>query len=144
MPDLSTALSSHSLLGPMAVLALLTTIAYLLLVMRRIAAIKAGTVDATKYTTYQNLNEPAPVVQASRHVSHLFEMPVLFYVGCLASQIYGVADDIQLYLAWAYVGLRVLHSAIHLTYNHVMHRFYAFLASFAVLVALWARLALTL
>ena len=40
-------------------------------------------------------------------------------------------------LAWVYVGLRVVHSAIHLTYNNVMHRLIAFALSNAVLIALW-------
>ncbi len=45
---------------------------------------------------------------------------------------------LSLGLAWAYVALRVVHSAIHCGYNRVMHRFYAFLASNLVLWALWA------
>ena len=35
------------------------------------------------------------------------------------------------------VGLRVLHSLIHLTYNHVIQRLLVFAASNFVLVALW-------
>ena len=44
-------------------------------------------------------------------------------------------------LAWAFVGLRVLHSWIHCTYNKVMHRFQAYLAGGVALWALWAVLA---
>ena len=40
-------------------------------------------------------------------------------------------------LAWVYVGLRVLHSIVHLTYNNVMHRLTIFAASNAVLAVLW-------
>jgi len=40
-------------------------------------------------------------------------------------------------LAWAYVALRVVHSLIHITYNHVLHRFLAFASSNFVLLALW-------
>ena len=41
-------------------------------------------------------------------------------------------------LAWAYVALRVVHSLIHLSYNHVYHRLAAFVVSNGVLAALWA------
>jgi hypothetical protein len=40
-------------------------------------------------------------------------------------------------LAWAYVALRIVHSAIHLTYNKVLHRLGVFALSNVVLVALW-------
>jgi len=43
-------------------------------------------------------------------------------------------------LAWAYVGLRYIHSFIHITYNRVLHRFAVFVFSSVVLFALWVRL----
>jgi hypothetical protein len=42
-----------------------------------------------------------------------------------------------LVLAWVYVGLRALHSLVHLTYNNVMHRLIVFAAGNVVLAALW-------
>jgi len=43
-------------------------------------------------------------------------------------------------LAWSYVGLRIAHSAIHLTCNRVPHRLIAYAASNVVLVMLWTDL----
>lgn len=43
-------------------------------------------------------------------------------------------------LAWVYVGLRTLHSIIHLSYNNVNHRLAAFLLSMATLVTIWVLL----
>ena len=40
-------------------------------------------------------------------------------------------------LAWAYVALRIVHSAIHLSYNRVVHRLAVFALSNAVLGMLW-------
>jgi hypothetical protein len=40
-------------------------------------------------------------------------------------------------VAWAYVRLRALHSAIHLTYNNVVHRLTAFALSNVVLAVFW-------
>ena len=67
----------------------------------------------------------------------LLEMPVLFYVICLAAVVASRVDATMLWLAWAYVGLRALHSAVHLTYDNPTHRTVLFaLSNFAVL-AMW-------
>jgi hypothetical protein len=55
---------------------------------------------------------------------------MLFYVAVIPS-------PSAIGLAWAYVALRVLHSAVHLTYNHVIHRLVLFAASNGMLVVLW-------
>ena len=46
--------------------------------------------------------------------------------------------------AWIYVALRVAHSAIHCTYNRVLHRFAVFATSCAVLLGMWAAFVLAL
>ena len=67
----------------------------------------------------------------------LLEMPVLFYVVCLMAVIAGRGDATMVWLAWAYVVLRLLHSAVHLTYDKRSHRSILFaLSNFAVL-AMW-------
>jgi len=49
----------------------------------------------------------------------------------------GRVDAVALTLAWTYVALRGVHSAIHLTYNHVIHRLIAFAVSNVALGLLW-------
>lgn len=61
--------------------------------------------------------------RASDNFINLFEVPVLFYVLVLATMLAGVQDPMLLALAWAFVALRALHSAIQCSYNRVMHRF---------------------
>ena len=76
--------------------------------------------------------------RAADNYRNLFEMPVLFYLALLVAAIAGLVTPLSLGLAWTYVALRFVHSAIHCGYNRVKHRFYAFLASNVVLWALWA------
>lgn len=40
-------------------------------------------------------------------------------------------------IAWVSVGLRVLHSVVHLSYIHVIHRLAVFSLSNVALVGLW-------
>lgn len=49
----------------------------------------------------------------------------------------GRVDQTALALAWTYVGLRAIHSVIHLSYNNVVHRLTAYALSNAVLAAFW-------
>jgi hypothetical protein len=77
-------------------------------------------------------------VQASDNFRNLFEVPVLFYALMAMALATAHTPGWLVAGAWAYVALRVVHSLIHCTYNRVMHRLSAFLASFVVIVALWA------
>ena len=79
--------------------------------------------------------------RAADNFRNLFELPVLFYLALLVAAMTAQTGVAVLALAWAFVGLRVLHSWIHCTYNKVMHRFKAYLAGAVALWALWAVLA---
>lgn len=76
-------------------------------------------------------------VQVADNFRNLFEVPVLFYALAAIALATGYVPDWLVACAWIYVGLRVLHSLIHCTYNKVYHRLGAFLASFALLVGMW-------
>jgi hypothetical protein len=83
-------------------------------------------------------------VQAADNFRNLFEVPVLFYaLGAVALAAHHVPSWLVVG-AWIFVALRVVHSFIHCTYNRVMHRLAAFLASFGLLVALWVSYFLSL
>jgi hypothetical protein len=82
--------------------------------------------------------------RASDNFRNLFELPVLFYVALLVLASTGHVSPATLLLAWLFVVLRVLHSAIHCTYNRVVHRFYAYLAGGVVLWVLWGVIAVDL
>jgi hypothetical protein len=72
---------------------------------------------------------------------NLLEMPVLFYVACLTFYVTKRVDAAPVVLAWVYVGLRVIHSVVHLTYNRVRDRLIVYAASGVVLATIWIRLA---
>ncbi len=67
----------------------------------------------------QYLILPASVNHASNNLKNLFELPVVFYALCAVLLVSQSVDAVYLYCAWAFVGLRVLHSLIHCTVNIV-------------------------
>ena len=79
--------------------------------------------------------------RASDNFINLFEVPVLFYVLVLAAVASGVQDPALLALAWCFVALRAVHSAIQCSYNRVMHRFSAYALATVSLFLYLGRLA---
>ncbi|MES2444747.1 MAG: MAPEG family protein [Pseudomonadota bacterium] len=67
---------------------------------------------------------------------HLMEQPTLFYAVVFILALQGAGGGWNVTLAWAYVGLRVLHSLVQATFNRIAVRFLLFALSTLVLVAL--------
>ncbi|KQS01420.1 hypothetical protein ASG11_17250 [Sphingomonas sp. Leaf357] len=67
---------------------------------------------------------------------HLMEQPTLFYAVALVLALTGTGNGFNAALAWAYVGLRIVHSIVQATFNKISIRFALFLLSSLVLIAL--------
>ena len=78
-----------------------------------------------------------PAEAPSNNLINLFEMPVLFYALVPLLVIAAQATLAQVVLAWLFVLLRVAHSIIHIGRGRVPVRFMVYLASCAVLLAMW-------
>lgn len=79
---------------------------------------------------------PAEAQWKAHNYNHLHEQPTLFYAIALTLALLDRGDGINLWLAWAYVILRVAHSVVQATFNKVSTRFALFLLSTLVLAAL--------
>ena len=129
-----------SILLPMVALATLTFAVLLLIPLRRFRAGIAGQIKYDDFRYGESARVPPEVSVPNRNMMNLLELPLLFYVACLTYLVIGGVNEYALALAWLYVGLRVVHSAIHVTYNRVRHRLVAFAASNVVLVMFWTNL----
>jgi hypothetical protein len=71
----------------------------------------------------------------AHNYNHLMEQPTIFYAVALSLALLGMGDIwINVWLAWGYVGFRVLHSLIQAITNVIRWRFLAFsAASFCLL-----------
>lgn len=133
----------NSMLTPVLALVVWTLIVLVWLYARRIPAMRAAKIDIGKIKgkeTHGMLQGiPANVNWVADNYNHLHEQPTLFYALCVYSHMTGLADPLNVGLAWGYVGLRVVHSMIHSTYNYVPHRFLAFALSSIVLAVIALR-----
>jgi hypothetical protein len=137
-------LNQLSIFGPVLALVALTLVVAIYMYRVRVREIRAQRIDPQKLATRRELGQQLQQSAPADNFINLFEVPVLFYVLCLALYVTNKVTLLQLVLAWVFVAARCLHSYIHCTYNKVMQRFRAYLAGFAVLLAMWVTFAIQL
>lgn len=129
------AANTVSILVPMLVVVALTFVAFINMAAKRGGAMKV--MNADYYRAHQGGQEPEAAAAAVRHFNILFEVPVLFYAACLTAYVLGAVAQWTLIFAWAFVAVRLVQSAVHMTYNNPAHRGGAFVVSMLALIALW-------
>ena len=85
-----------------------------------------------------NLDGKAPdeAQWPSHNYNHLMEQPTIFYAICLTLALMGFGGGINYWLAWGYVGLRIVHSLVQATVNIIVLRFILFTLSSTCLLGL--------
>lgn len=129
--------SETQILIPIFALAFWTSIILVAVAVSRIGAVMHKKASASDFRFGESSKVPERVQLVNRNYMNLLELPVLFYIVCVLAYVTHSVSMIALILAWIYVGLRVLHSCVHLSYNNILHRLYVFFASNVVLFALW-------
>ena len=132
------------LVAPVIALVLWTGVIWAWMYATRIPAIvKARMVlDPMMPRGEQMAQLPAKVRWKADNYNHLLEQPPLFYATALSLVLLGDQSAASVYLAWAYVGLRVVHSLWQTLSNHIPTRFALFFVSSLVLFALAIKAAL--
>jgi hypothetical protein len=129
---------------PALAMAALTCVVWWRMYFMRIGQMKRERIHPQAVATSAQAAARLTDSRAADNFRNLFELPVLFYLALVVAALTAQVHALTLGLAWAFVALRVVHSAIHCSYNKVMHRFLAYLAGGLVLWALWAVLAVGL
>lgn len=130
-------MSTTAILLPLFVLGLWTILILFLVGYRRVGAARRGRVRSEDFKFGESRSVPPEVSLPNRNYMNLLESPVLFYVVCIVLYVTGQSGAVPVLLAWFYVATRIVHSLIHLGYNHVLHRLAAFALSNLILLVLW-------
>jgi len=135
-------MSFNPILLPLLAMVFLTFAVWVYLYALRIPEIKRLGIDPDDLQDLAEAHKLLTVSSStSNNLKNLFEIPVLFYLAAMLAILLMIQDDLLVWLAWGFVILRVVHSAIHCSYNRVMHRFIAYLISCLLLLFMWIRLA---
>ncbi|BBD66597.1 hypothetical protein NIES4072_61300 [Nostoc commune NIES-4072] len=129
-------MAQEAIFSPFFATVFLTLIVWVYMYIRRISFIKSRKISPEDLAVGSTLAQisPANVSNPSDNFKNLFEIPVLFYALVLYLFITKQVDAVYVNAAWVFVVFRVLHSAVHCTFNLIMLRFYLYL--FATL-AVW-------
>jgi len=132
----------HSpILAPIVALVVWTLLIMVWMMATRFAAMRRkgislkGRVGGRGGTQLEGVVEDQVMWKAHNYM-HLVEQPTLFYAIALTLALLGSGDGINLWLAWAYVGLRVAHSLVQVTVNVVTYRFILWALSSLALIGL--------
>ena len=132
------------ILRPVIVLLAWTMVMWVWMYITRIPAMTKANIapDDARKTGTLDAKLPVEVQWKAHNYNHLHEQPTVFYAVCLLLAMVGLGDGMTAFLAWIYVGLRILHSLVQVTANKVMVRFVLFALSSVVLIALIAQAAI--
>jgi hypothetical protein len=129
---------------PAITLVMLTFAVWLRMFSTRIAQITREKIRLQSVATSAQAAARLTDSRAADNFRNLFELPVLFYLAVIVATQTAQVNLLTLALAWIFVVLRVVHSAIQCTYNKVIQRFYTYVAGGAALFLLWIALAIGL
>jgi len=120
---------------PFVATMLLTMVVWLYMYGRRLPFIFASGLEP-KQMTPQELARLSPpgVSNPSDNLKNLFELPTVFYAVVLYLLATDQVDAVYVGAAWGFFLFRVLHSAVHCTFNFIPLRFALYVISAA---ALW-------
>lgn len=127
-----------TLVFPMAAMVLLTFAVALWMLRMRLAAVRTGQIKMDYFKLVGGPGEPPrQMLQADNHFRNLFEVPVLFYAGCLVAMVIPLFGPMVQFWAWLFVLARVLHACMHLGSNRIRFRSRAYFLSWFAVLGLW-------
>ena len=132
------------ILAPMVALICWTLVMWVWMYATRLPAMRRAGIDGARMVggTGPALREALIAKGETRaswvadNYNHLHEQPTVFYAVAITLALIGQGSGFNLQLAWAYVGLRVLHSIVQATMNRVAIRFSLFALSSLCLIGL--------
>jgi hypothetical protein len=126
------------ILLPAVVLICWTLLMLVWLAVTRVPTMSRLKMHPQKYPRTQDLGAalPAKVQWKADNYNHLMEQPTLFYATVFLLVLIGEGSQLNVILAWAYVGLRIAHSLVQVTINKVMVRFTFFILSSIILAVM--------
>ena len=131
------------LLGPVVALVAWSIVMMVWMAIARMPLVRNGVRDGARGADLEAAN-PGPRHWPAHNDMHLMEQPTIFDAICFALVLMGFDDPINVYLAWTYVGLRVIHSLVQATVNVVRIRVIFFGLSSLCLIGLTTHAAIFL
>ncbi len=131
---------TSAIVTPMCAYTLLLFAIWALLGYVRVSHGLRGLIPAEYLRVGEGTRPSDKLVDIHHHFSNQFEVPVLFYLGCIVALVTESVDRASVTLAWSFVGLRVVHTAIVLVKNNPRIRVGPYVLSTFAVWGIWANL----
>jgi hypothetical protein len=114
---------------------LLTLLVWIYMYARRLPFVISSELTPQQMTAAElTRRSPPGVANPSDNLKNLFELPTIFYAVVLYLYATMQVDSWHVAAAWVFFAFRILHSAVHCTFNYVPLRFWLYAIS---ALALW-------
>lgn len=128
-----------TLLYPMAFYVFYIGLSFIGVFLFRLKGARAREYSPKYYKNYADKSlVPNKYIIIERHVDNQFQMPMLFLITCTVLIALDRANSTQVLLAWLFIISRMIHSYVHLTYNHVIHRAIVYGVGLLIVMSQWA------
>ena len=121
----------------MGAMVFLTACVLFITFLARARAVKSGALKMSYFKDFSGGTPPEDMVKADNHFRNLFELPVLFYAGCLAAMILRMEGWLLMTCAWIFVVARAAHAAIHIGSNNVRLRMTTYAVGWLAVLGIW-------
>jgi len=132
------------LLAPVVVLVAWSILMFVWLAIARAPQLKGRKIPDGARGADLEREQPGRINWPAHNYQHLMEQPTVFYAIVFALVLMGFDQPINVWLAWGYVGFRILHSIFQATINVVPVRFVLFLCATLCLIGLTTHAAIFL
>lgn len=105
----------------------------------RLNAVRTKGIHHSYLKIYQG-TAPEYLITVGRHYDHQFQLPLLFFIVCVAHLSLRKVNEITLTLTWLFIVTRLVHTYIHLGSNKVPRRAAWFAAGWTMVIFLWLQL----
>ncbi len=124
-------MTQTAIFSPFFATIFLTLIVWVYMYIRRIRFITGSKISPADLAVPGALAQLSPpsVSNPAANLQNLFEIPIIFYALVLYLFVTQRVDPVYVNAAWIFVVFRVLHSAVHCTFNLIILRFYLYLFS---------------
>ena len=132
------------LLGPVVALVAWSIVMFFWLAIARAPQLRGRKIPDGARGADLEREQPGRTNWPAHNYQHLMEQPTIFYAIVFALILMGFDHPINVYLAWGYVGIRIVHSIFQATVNVVPVQFLLFLLSTLCLIGLTTHAAIFL
>lgn len=109
----------------------------------RVRAVRSGRIDFRYFKTYEG-ETPVELRLLMNNFQTQFEMPVLFFIACLAAIQMNCVTTATLAMAYVFFASRLIHCYVHVTSNKLAPRAWSYFLGVFMVLGMWIQIVVSI